>query len=179
MSGAVRHGKTAFILMALLVPNMCASAPETSRGGIAESYVINGRHGTGWYHYSTPADQVFGDHGEQINIYVFDFGVIEEGTAIHLGHDLIDTFDAEVDRICFLRTQSRDGGYTVASSVVWKGHGARRTGSSVQITFFAFDVAMNATALGTLSVNYWIAKNGEKLRHSYSTSPFLPAPGCH
>jgi hypothetical protein len=110
-------------------------------------------------------------------VYLFDFGLGESPTPRHVGHTLVDTFDANSDRICFARTQTRDGAYTASSSVSWSDI-PLRTGSSVQVTFYGIDAAMNFTDLGTLSIDYWIAKYSNKLRRSRATGPFLPAPGC-
>jgi len=84
-------------------------------------FSINGPYGTGWHHFSTDDDQIFAHYPGERHFYVFDFGVTERGSALHLGNDIITTFDANLDKMCFLNSQTGDGSYTVSSSVSWNG----------------------------------------------------------
>jgi hypothetical protein len=111
------------------------------------------------------------------SVYMFDFGLGESPIPRHVGHTAIDTFDANSDGVCFVRTQTSDGAYSVSMIVSWGGM-PLRTGSSVDVAFYGVDAAMNFTELGTLSIDDWIARHGDKLRRSQATDPFLPAPGC-
>ena len=140
-------------------------------------FSINGPYGTGWHHFSTDDDQIFAHYPGELHFYVFDFGVTERGNALHLGNDIITTFDANLDKMCFLNSQTGDGSYTVSSSVSWNG-APGHTGSSADVTFYAVDAMMNFSELGTLAIERWVRKKGEKMRGSQWQDRFMPVQGC-
>ena len=72
-------------------------------------------------------------------------------------------FDANLDKMCFANSQTSDGAYTVSSSVSWDG-APGHTGSSADVTFYAVDAMMNFSELGTLAIERWVRKKGEKMR---------------
>jgi hypothetical protein len=140
-------------------------------------FLIDGPYGTGWHHFSTDDDQIFAHHPGERHFYVFDFGVTEHGSAVHLGNDIMPAFDANLDKICFANSQTSDGSYTVSSSVSWNGVPGH-TGSSADVTFYAVDAMMNFSELGTLAIEHWVRKQGEKMRGTQWQDRFVPVQGC-
>ena len=140
-------------------------------------FLIDGPYGTGWHHFNTDDDQIFAHHPGERHFYAFDFGVTGTGKAVHMGNDIIATFDANLDEICFANSQTSDGSYTVSSSVSWDG-APGQTGSSADVTFYAVDAMMNFSELGTLAIEHWVRKQGEKMRGSQWQDRFMPVQGC-
>ena len=79
--------------------------------------------------------------------------------------------------MCFANSQTSDGSYTVSSSVIWDG-APGHTGSSADVTFYAVDAMMNFSELGTLAIEHWVRKKGEKMRGSQWQDRFVPLQGC-
>jgi hypothetical protein len=140
-------------------------------------FLDEGPYGTGWHHFSTDDDQVFTYRPGERHFYIFAFGVTEAGKAVHMGNDIIPTFDANLDKVCFANTQTSDGSYAVSTSVVWHGEPGH-TGSSADVTFFSIDAAMNFSELGTFAIDHWVRKKGEKMRGSRWQDRFVPVQGC-
>ena len=141
------------------------------------TFLDEGPYGTGWHYFSTADDQIFIHHPGQSHFYAFDFAVTGTGKAVHMGNDIIATFDANLDKMCFANSQTSDGSYTVSSSVSWNG-APGHTGSSADVTFYAVDAMMNFAELGTLAIEHWVRKQGERIRGSQGQDRFVPFQGC-
>jgi len=71
--------------------------PPPANEGI---YLSSGAFGAGWYHYSTPGNDVWLGHEGQPDFYIFDFNLQPDGTLSGQGSDFANTFDSGgLDRI--------------------------------------------------------------------------------
>lgn len=60
--------------------------------------------GPGWYHIGTSADQVFLGHAGEPDYFVFDFGVMANGTGLPQGFDVTTQFERGLDDIIVLNS---------------------------------------------------------------------------
>src|SRR5215217_2923902 len=71
-------------------------------------YRNDGAFGPGWYHYSTPGDDVWLGHEGESDYYVFDFDIQFDGSLTPQGNDRTNTFESGgVDNILLV---NEDGG---------------------------------------------------------------------
>jgi hypothetical protein len=118
--------------------------------------------GPGWYHLGTAADELFLGHPGEADFYIFDFGVMADGTARPQGDDVITQFERGLDGILILH-ESAQIAPGVSYSALAEGsgpHGGFDSRIDYSLVRLEFDqgvpIQMEIGSIGSLSFSEFV-----------------------